>query len=45
VTLGGAQVDTSGEWNPRAERVLVAGGAFALELPAASAALLTVNVQ
>jgi hypothetical protein len=45
VTLGGAQVDTSGEWNPRPERVLVADRAIAFELPAASAALLTVNVK
>jgi hypothetical protein len=45
VTLGGAQVDASGGWNPRAERVPVAGGAIALDLPAASAALLTLNIQ
>jgi len=45
VTLGGAQVDTSGQWNPRAERVAVADRAIALALPAASAVLLTLNVK
>jgi hypothetical protein len=45
VTLGGAQVDTSGEWNPRAEHVPVADRAIALDLPAASAAVLTLNVK
>ena len=34
VAFGGAQVDTSGEWNPRAERVPVADRAIALDLPA-----------
>jgi hypothetical protein len=41
VTLGGAQADASGEWNPREERVSVA----AFDLPAASAAALTLSVQ
>jgi len=45
VTLGGAQVDTSGEWNPRAERVPVVDRAITLDLPAASAALLTPDIQ
>lgn len=45
VTLGGAQVDTSGQWNPRTERVRVADRAIALELPAASAALLILAAQ
>ena len=41
VTLDGAQADASGEWNPREERVSVA----AFDLPAASAAALTLSVQ
>jgi hypothetical protein len=45
VTLGGAQVDTSGEWNPQAERVPVADRGIALDLPAASAAVLILSVQ
>jgi hypothetical protein len=45
VTLGGAQVDTSGQWNPRAEHVLVADRAMALDLPSASAAVLILNIQ
>jgi hypothetical protein len=45
VTLGGAQVDTSGEWKPRAERVPVTDRVIALDLPAASAALLRLNIQ
>ncbi|MBV9627388.1 MAG: hypothetical protein JO230_04745 [Xanthobacteraceae bacterium] len=39
--LAGAQVDPAGEWNPREERVPVA----AFDLPAASAAALTLSVQ
>jgi hypothetical protein len=45
VTLGGAQVDTSGQWNPREERVPVTDRAIALDLPAGSAALLTLATQ
>jgi hypothetical protein len=46
VTLGGAQVDTTGEWSPRAERVvLVVDRAITLDLPAMSAALVTLNIQ
>jgi hypothetical protein len=45
VTLGGAQVDKSGEWNPRAEPVRVTDRVIALDLPAASAALLRLNIQ
>jgi hypothetical protein len=41
VTLGGAQVDGSGEWNPHEERVSVA----VFDLPAGSAAALTLSVQ
>ena len=45
VTLGGAQVDISGEWKPRAERVSASDRAIAFDLPAANAAVLTLDVQ
>jgi hypothetical protein len=45
LTLGGAQVDASGEWNPREERVPVADRTLAFDLPAASAAALTLSIQ
>jgi hypothetical protein len=45
VTLGGAQVDAHGQWNPRAERVPVVDRVIALDLPPASAALLTFTIQ
>jgi hypothetical protein len=45
VTLGGTQIDASGQWNPRAERVPVIDRGIALDLPAASAALLILTIQ
>jgi hypothetical protein len=45
VTFGAAQVDAHGQWNPRAERVPVVDRVIALDLPPASAALLTFTIQ
>jgi hypothetical protein len=45
ITFGGARVDTSGQWIPRPERVALADRVIVLDLPAASAALLTLNMQ
>jgi hypothetical protein len=44
VTLGGAAVDGEGRWSgARSEAVRIAQGRAVLQLPAASAALLTVT--
>ncbi|MGA8413646.1 MAG: hypothetical protein WB756_17960 [Xanthobacteraceae bacterium] len=43
VTLGGASVDELGEWDPRVEVVRFAGPEITINLPAASAAVLTMG--
>ena len=43
VTLGGASVDELGEWDPRVEVVRFAGREITINLPAASAAVLTMG--
>lgn len=43
ITLGGAEVDPFGNWNPAEEKMPIAGRAITFELPAASAAVLTMR--
>ena len=45
ITLGGAAVDTNGNWNGKSEPVKLSGGKAMLDLPSGSAALVTLQTS